>query len=194
MARKSYSTARSNRHADPSSSLPCLTEHDLFALVDDCEEPFLLILDEVQDPRNLGACLRTADAVGAQAVIVPQKNTSAVTETVRRVACGGAERVPVIWVGNLARTMDLLKGAGVQIVGTSDRGRQSLYEVDLRGALAIALGAEERGLRRLTAQCCDTLARIPMKGKVDCLNLSVATGVCLFEAMRQRDALALGAK
>lgn len=146
-------------------------------------------MDEVKDPHNLGACLRTADAVGVNAVIMPQKNTCAVTETVRRIACGGAERVPVIRVGNLARMIEQLKMKRIHVVGISDSSQQSLYEADLKGAVAIALGAEEKGLRRRSAQCCDTLVNIPMKGKVDCLNLSVATGVCLFEAMRQRNYL-----
>lgn len=165
---------------------PALDEHDLMRLVAETEIPFLLILDCVQDPHNLGAILRTADGAGVHAVIAPKDKAVGITETVRRVSVGAADHVPFVQVTNLARTMEQLKEAGVWFVGTSDRAEKTLYELDLRGPLALVLGAEEKGMRRLTEENCDFLAKLPMAGKVECLNVSVATGVCLFEAVRQR--------
>lgn len=167
---------------------PALDEHDLLRLVAETEIPFLLILDCVQDPHNLGAILRTADGAGVHAVIAPKDKAVGITETVRRVSVGAADHVPFVQVTNLARTMEQLKEAGVWFVGTSDRAEKTLYELDLRGPLALVLGAEEKGMRRLTEENCDFLAKLPMAGKVECLNVSVATGVCLFEAVRQRAA------
>ena len=138
------------------------------------------------DPHNLGACLRTADAAGAHAVIVPKDHSATLTDTVRHIACGAAESVPFIQVTNLSRTMELLKEAGVWITGTADVAEKSLYDIDLTGPTALVLGAEGSGMRRLTGERCDFLIRIPMLGKVPCLNVSVAAGVCLFEAVRQR--------
>lgn len=181
--------ARENRHVKPAveeKSTPALDEHDLMRLVAETEIPFLLILDCVQDPHNLGAILRTADGAGVHAVIAPKDKAVGITETVRRVSVGAADHVPFVQVTNLARTMEQLKEAGLWFVGTSDRAEKTLYELDLRGPLALVLGAEEKGMRRLTEENCDFLAKLPMAGKVECLNVSVATGVCLFEAVRQR--------
>ncbi len=147
---------------------------------------FLLILDGVQDPHNLGACLRTADAAGVHALILPRDNAVSVTPTVRKVASGAAETVPVFQVTNLARTLDQLKADGIWLVGASGDAQGSLYDTDLRGPLALILGAEGKGLRRLTQERCDFLVQIPMAGSVSSLNVSVAAGVCLFEAVRQR--------
>lgn len=148
--------------------------------------PFILILDCVQDPHNLGAILRTADGAGVHAVVAPKDKAVGITETVRRISVGAADRVPFAQVTNLARTMERLKEAGLWLVGTSDRATRELYDLDLKGPLGIVMGAEEKGMRRLTEENCDFLAMIPMSGKVECLNVSVATGVCLFEAVRQR--------
>lgn len=148
--------------------------------------PLLLVLDGVQDPHNLGACLRSADAAGVQAVILPRDNAAPLTPVVRKVASGAAEAVAIFRVTNLARTLEMLKEAGVWLVGAAGEADKDLYEVDLRGPLAIVLGAEEAGMRRLTREKCDFLVRIPMAGTVESLNVSVATGICLFEAVRQR--------
>jgi len=148
--------------------------------------PLLLILDGVQDPHNLGACLRTADAVGVTAVIVPRDRAAGLSPVVRKVASGAAETVPLIQVTNLARTLRWLKEREVWIVGTDDEAPKSIYETSLTGPLAIVLGAEGPGLRRLTKENCDALVGIPMKGVVESLNVSVATGVLLYEALRQR--------
>lgn len=163
-----------------------LTEKDLDSLIEKVPQPFLLILDGVTDPHNLGACLRNADAAGVHGVIVPKDNAVAVTSTVSKVACGAAEVVPVFQVTNLVRTMRHIQQAGVWIVGTAGEADSDLYHADLKGALAIAMGAEGKGLRRLTREACDSLISIPMAGTVSSLNVSVATGICLFEAVRQR--------
>lgn len=168
---------------------PSLDEDDLMAIVAHQPVPFILILDCVQDPHNLGAILRTADGAGVHAVVAPKDKAVGITETVRRISVGAADHVPFAQVTNLARTMEKLKEAGLWIVGTSDNARsKSIYDLDLKGPLALVLGAEEKGMRRLTSENCDFLASIPMAGKVECLNVSVATGVCLFEAVRQRRA------
>lgn len=147
----------------------------------------LLVLDGVQDPHNLGACLRNAAAAGVRAVIAPADRAVGLNATVRKVACGAAEVVPFVQVTNLARTLRGLREAGVWIVGAAGEAEQSLYEVDFTLPTAIVLGAEEKGLRRLTREVCDRLARIPMvEGGVESLNVSVAAGVFLFEARRQR--------
>lgn len=148
--------------------------------------PLLLMLDGVQDPHNLGACLRTADAVGVTAVIVPKDRAAGLSATVRKVASGAAESVPLIQVTNLARTMRWLKEREIWIVGTDDQAPHSLYASKLTGPLAIVLGAEGTGLRRLTREHCDALVSIPMRGVVESLNVSVAAGVLLYEALRQR--------
>jgi len=148
--------------------------------------PLLLILDGVQDPHNLGACLRTADAVGVHAVIVPKDNAATLNGTVRKVACGAAETTPFVTVTNLARCLRNLKERGVWLVGAAGEATTSIYQQDMTGALAIVMGAEGKGLRRLTRETCDHLINIPMPGNVESLNVSVATGVCLYETLRQR--------
>ena len=148
--------------------------------------PLLLVLDGVTDPHNLGACLRSADAAGVAAVIVPRDRAVGLTPVVRKVAAGAAETVPLVQVVNLARTLRELKERGVWLVGTTDEAPRTLYDVDLRGPTALVLGAEGEGMRRLTREACDELVSIPMAGAVESLNVSVATGVALYEAVRQR--------
>ena len=151
-------------------------------------ETFLLILDGVQDPQNLGACLRTADAVGVQAVIAPRDRSVGLTATVCKVASGAAETVPFVQVTNLARCLKWLRDTGVWLVGTVGGAQQSIYRTDLTGPLALVMGGEGKGLRRLTREQCDQLVHLPMTGSVESLNVSVATGVALYEAIRQRSA------
>jgi 23S rRNA (guanosine2251-2'-O)-methyltransferase len=148
--------------------------------------PFLLVLDGVQDPHNLGACLRTAEAAGIHAVIVPENNSASLTPVARKVASGAAEVLPVFRVTNLARTLSQLKERGIWLIGAAMEGKQTVFEADLKGPLAIVMGAEGTGLRRLTSETCDSLVKIPMHGTVASLNVSVATGIFLFEAVRQR--------
>lgn len=150
------------------------------------EPPFLLVLDGVQDPHNLGACLRTADAAGVHAVIAPRDRACGITPVVRKVAAGAAETVPFYMVTNLARTLRDLKARGIWLTGTAGEAERSLYEADLTGPMALVMGAEGEGMRRLTREACDHLVRLPMLGSVESLNVSVATGICLFEALRQR--------
>jgi 23S rRNA (guanosine2251-2'-O)-methyltransferase len=149
-------------------------------------DPFLLILDEVKDPHNLGACLRSADAAGVDAIIITKNNSVGLTPSVKKIASGAAETIPVIVVTNLANTIKTLQTAGIWIVGTSDKATKTLYETPLTGPLALVLGSEEKGLRQLTQKHCDHLAKIPMQGYVKSLNVSVAAGICLFESIRQR--------
>ncbi len=166
--------------------------HELEARLDVLQEPpFLLVLDGVQDPHNFGACLRSAGAVGVHAVIIPKARSAPLSPVVRRVACGAAESVAVVQVSNLARTLRALKDRFIQVVGAAGEATESLYEAELTGPLAWVLGAEQHGLRRLTREQCDQLLSIPMGGAVESLNVSVATGICLFEAQRQRLATAL---
>jgi 23S rRNA (guanosine2251-2'-O)-methyltransferase len=162
------------------------TETDLNQILRQQPQPFLLVLDGVQDPHNLGACLRSADAAGVDAVIVPRDRAVGLTATVRKVASGAAENVPLIQVTNLARTLRDLKEQGVWLVGLAGESDQDLYHCDLKGPVAVVMGAEAEGMRRLTKEHCDFLVRIPMAGIVSSLNVSVATGVCLFEVVRQR--------
>jgi 23S rRNA (guanosine2251-2'-O)-methyltransferase len=150
--------------------------------------PLLLVLDGVTDPHNLGACLRVADGAGAHAVIAPKDHAVGVNATVAKVASGAAETVPYFMVTNLARTLGELKERGIWCVGTSEDAPQTLYQADLRIPLAIVLGAEGPGMRQLTRKTCDALVSIPMHGAVESLNVSVASGICLYEAMRQRGA------
>jgi 23S rRNA (guanosine2251-2'-O)-methyltransferase len=149
-------------------------------------DAFILILDGVTDPHNLGAVLRTADAAGVHIVIAPKDRSAPMNATVSKVACGAAEAVPYIQVTNLARTMKDLQERGVWIVGTAGEAEQNVYQQSLTGPLALVMGAEGQGMRRLTRENCDYLINIPMAGEVSSLNVSVATGVCLFEAVRQR--------
>jgi len=166
---------------------PTRNENFLNQLLDGLGEPaFLLILDSVQDPHNLGACLRTADAVGVHAVIAPKDKAATLNATVRKVASGAAETTPFIAVTNLARCLRNLKERGVWLTGAVGEVETSVYQQDLTGPLGIVMGAEGSGLRRLTRETCDNLVAIPMPGNVESLNVSVATGVCLFEALRQR--------
>lgn len=148
--------------------------------------PLLLVLDGITDPHNLGACLRVADGAGAHAVLAPKDHAVGLNATVAKVASGAAETVPYLMVTNLARSLDDMKDHGLTVVGTSDDAEHTLFEADLRGPLALVLGAEGRGMRQLTRKRCDLLVRIPMAGAVESLNVSVAAGVCLFEARRQR--------
>ena len=160
----------------------------LDALPADGPPPLLLVLDGVTDPHNLGACLRVADGAGAHAVIAPKDHAVGVNATVAKVASGAAETVPYFMVTNLARTLGELKERDIRIVGTSDAAPGSLYAADLSGPVALVLGAEGAGLRQLTAKTCDALVHLPMRGAVESLNVSVASGICLYEALRQRGA------
>ena len=153
---------------------------------DERTQPLLLVLDGVTDPHNLGACLRVADGAGAHAVIAPKDHAAGINATVSKVASGAAETVPYFMVTNLARTLNELKERAILVVGTSDAAPQTLYQADLRPAVALVLGAEGEGLRQLTAKTCDLLVKIPMRGAVESLNVSVASGICLYEALRQR--------
>ncbi len=163
------------------------TEDDLLAqLAGSDKPPFLLVLDGVTDPHNLGACMRTADAVGIQAVIVPKDKSASLTPVARKVACGAAETVPFVRVTNLARFLRSLQDQGVWLIGTAGEANATLYQADFKGPVALVMGAEGKGMRRLTREHCDQLINIPMLGHVDSLNVSVATGVCLYEALRQR--------
>lgn len=167
-------------------ALPNYTEHDIDMFVNKSSDAFFLILDGVQDPHNLGACLRSADAAGVTAVIIPKDRAVGINSTVSKVACGAAELVPIITVTNLARAMNILKELGVFLYGLAGETDKSIYDIDLRGKIGLVLGAEEQGLRRLTRENCDDIAAIPMFGNVESLNVSVATGISLFEAVRQR--------
>lgn len=165
------------------------TYHDVDDVLEQLTEPpLLLVLDGVQDPHNLGACLRVADAMGAHAVIVPKDRAVGLNATVRKVACGAAETVPFVMVTNLARTLRELKEQDVWVVGADGDADTELPAAKLEGPMALVLGAEGEGLRRLTKETCDQLVRIPMFGTVESLNVSVASGICLYEARRQRGA------
>jgi len=162
-------------------------EQDLLRLVDNKEGPLLLlVLDGVTDPHNLGACLRSADAAGVDAVVVPKDKSADLTPIVRKVACGAAEVVPFVRVTNISRTLQALQERGVWLYGTAGESEKSIYDSDLSGSIALVMGAEGSGLRRLTREQCDFLVNLPMSGSVSSLNVSVATGICLFEIVRQR--------
>ncbi|AWI77081.1 23S rRNA (guanosine(2251)-2'-O)-methyltransferase RlmB [Parazoarcus communis] len=164
-------------------------ELKLADVLESLDEPaLLLVLDGVQDPHNLGACLRVADAVGAHAVIAPKDRAVGLNATAVKVASGAADTVPYITVTNLARALREMQEAGVWIIGAAGEAEQSVFDVDQKGPVAWVLGAEGDGLRRLTRDTCDVLAKIPMLGSVESLNVSVASGICLFEARRQRGA------
>ena len=168
--------------------LPPWTDAQLLEALEHERAPLLLALDGVQDPHNLGACLRTADACGALAVIVPRDRAAQVTPVVRKVAAGAAETTPVAVVTNLARTLGLLKQAGLWVIGADSGAEQPAAQADLTGAVVLVLGAEGSGLRQLTRQHCDVLVRLPSLGAVESLNVSVAAGMLLYEALRQRAA------
>ncbi len=164
-----------------------LREEDLYTMLDKLDEPpFLLILDGVTDPHNLGACIRSAEAAGVHAVVAPKDKAVGLNATARKVACGAAEVLPFVAVTNLARCLKKLQEKGVWLVGAAGEAEQSIYQVDLKGPLGLVMGAEGAGMRRLTREHCDNLINIPMAGTVSSLNVSVASGVCLFEAVRQR--------
>jgi 23S rRNA (guanosine2251-2'-O)-methyltransferase len=165
--------------------------HSLDELLENLEasgtaQPLILVLDGITDPHNLGACLRVADGAGAHAVIAPKDHAAGINATVAKVASGAAETMPYFMVTNLARTLNELKERNIWIIGTSDDAEKTIFEVDLKGAVALVLGAEGAGMRQLTRKTCDDLVSIPMQGAVESLNVSVASGVCLYEALRQR--------
>lgn len=167
--------------------LPPQGDNELMQMLDKLSvPPLLLVLDGVTDPHNLGACLRSADAAGVHGVIVPRDKSAPLNPTARKVACGAAEVVPFYQVTNLARSLRSLQEAGVWVVGAAGEATATIYDTKLTGPLALAMGAEGSGLRRLTREHCDSLAKIPMVGSVSSLNVSVATGIFLFEALRQR--------
>ncbi len=166
---------------------PMEQAHSLDDLLDSLQEPpLLLVLDGVTDPHNLGACLRVADGAGAHAVIAPKDHAAGINATVAKVASGAAETVPYFMVTNLARTLGELKERNIWVIGTSGDADKTVYQVDMKGPTALVLGAEGPGMRQLTRKTCDELVSIPMKGAVESLNVSVASGVCLYEALRQR--------
>ena len=168
------------------TALPPWSEDDLLSSLTSAQEPLLLALDGVQDPHNLGACLRTADACGALAVVVPKDRAVQLTPSVRKVAAGAAETTPVVAVTNLARCLALLKGAGLWVVGAEAHSDKRPEDVDLTTGTVLVLGAEGAGLRKLTRQSCDFVVRLPQLGAVESLNVSVAAGMLLYEAVRQR--------
>ncbi len=161
-------------------------EPDLIRLIESTENPLILILEGVQDPHNLGACLRTASGAGVTAVVAPKKGACGITDTVRDISCGGSEDVPFLQVRNLSQTLRKFQEMGLRLVATADQADETLYDVDLTGPLGIILGSEGWGVRAKTADNADHRVSIPMRGSVDCLNVSVSTGVCLYEAVRQR--------
>lgn len=170
------------------SPLPDYNESHLLALLESSKNPSLiLILDGVTDPHNLGACLRSADATGVDFVVIPKDKNASITPVVSKVACGAAESIPLVRVTNLVRSMEMLKEQGVWIYGAAGEADSSLYQIDCKGSMAVVMGAEGEGLRRLTRERCDGLFSLPMLGTVDSLNVSVATGVSLYEVLRQRN-------
>ncbi len=187
--RRRFSKSLGRRtHANTDVPFRALGENESLELLDSlAHEPFVLLLDQVQDPRNLGACLRSADGAGVDLVVLPSDRSAGITEVVRHVAAGAVESLAIVRVVNLSRFMQSLSDRGIRFVGTSDQAKTSLFDADLGGPCALVMGAEGSGIRRLTAKNCDELVYIPMKGTVECLNVSVAAGICLFEARRQRN-------
>jgi 23S rRNA (guanosine2251-2'-O)-methyltransferase len=166
---------------------PLILSHSLDDTLDQVHgAPLLLVLDGITDPHNLGACLRVADGAGASAVVAPKDHAVGVNATVAKVASGAAETVPYFMVTNLARTLNELKERAIHIVGLADDAPESLFALSLRGPIALVMGAEGTGMRQLTRKTCDQLAHLPMHGAVESLNVSVASGICLYEAVRQR--------
>ena len=187
MGRRFSKSLGRKTHGNPQASISTLDEDEAMDLLDSIQkDPFILILDQVQDPRNLGACLRSADAAGVDLVIMPSDRSAGLTDVVRHVASGAAESLPLARARNLSRFMKKLQEKGIRLVGTSDQAKKNVFEADLKGSLGLVVGAEGTGIRRLTAENCDVLINIPMSGSVECLNVSVATGICLFEVFRQR--------
>lgn len=163
------------------------TESDLSNLLAACKQPsLLLILDGITDPHNLGACLRTADATGVDFVVIPKDKSASITSVVSKVACGAAESIPVVRVTNLVRAIETIKQSGVWVYGAAGEATETLYQMNCHSSIALVMGAEGSGLRRLTREHCDGLFSLPMLGSVESLNVSVATGVCLYEVVRQR--------
>lgn len=163
------------------------SEADIFSILENSSQPpFILILDNIQDPHNLGACFRSADAAGVNLIIAPKDKSVGITPVVSKVASGAVESVPFVQVTNLARTLEQLKEKGIWIYGMAGEATQTLYQIDFSGPIALVLGAEGEGMRRLTRDLCDGLVKIPMQGAVSSLNVSVAAGICLFEVVRQR--------
>ena len=177
---------RPPRHSQAASVVHIEDEHDLFDLIERTKNPLILVLEGVQDPHNLGACLRTSSGAGVTALIAPVKGACGITHTVRDVSCGGADDVPFLKVQNIGALLRKFRDAGIQLVGTSARGTSLLYRIDLTQPTAMVLGSEGWGIRKVTGELCDHLVGIPMAGTVDCLNVSVSAGVCLYEAVRQR--------
>lgn len=165
---------------------PNYNEHDLDDLIRNSTHQRWLILDGIQDPHNLGACLRSADGAGVTGVIIPKDRAVGLTPVVRKVASGAADTVAVVVVTNLARAIEQLQQQGIRVIGLAGEAKHSFYELDLQAPIALALGSEEKGLRRLTREKCDELAALPMHGSVNSLNVSVATGICLYEMRRQQ--------
>lgn len=169
------------------TALPEYSEHDIQALLQNIEKkPFILILDGITDPHNLGACLRTADAAGVDFVVIPKDKSATVTPVVSKVACGAAESVPIVRATNLVRAMTILKEAGIWLYGAAGEAKSSIYDLEFQSAIGIVMGAEGDGLRRLTREHCDGLFALPMLGQVESLNVSVAAAVSLYEVVRQR--------
>ena len=186
--RQNKSRGRANKHADLSRTVSVFSEEKLEAILDAEKTPLFLVLDGIQDPHNLGACLRVADAAGVDAVVVPKNRAAPITPTVRKIACGGAENATFVQVVNIPRVLEKMTRRGVFVVGTSDKASRTLYDFDLTGPTAIVIGSESNGMKRLTSERCAALVSIPMGGKVECLNASVSAGVVLFESVRQRRA------
>jgi 23S rRNA (guanosine2251-2'-O)-methyltransferase len=187
MGRRYSKTLGRRTHANPQASISTLDEDEALEFIESLSgDPFILVLDQVQDPRNLGACLRSAEGAGVDLVVMPSDRSAGLTEVVRHVAAGAAESLALARARNLSRFMGRLRETGLRLAGTSDQAKESVFEADLKGPLGFVVGAEGSGIRRLTAANCDLLVNIPMTGKIDCLNVSVATGICLFEVRRQR--------
>lgn len=168
-------------------ALPDYNEYDLAALVEKSKSPpLILILDGITDPQNLGACLRTADAVGVDFVVIPKDKSASISPVVSKVACGAADTIPFVRVTNLVRAIETIKEKGIWVYGAAGEAKQSVYAFDFKSPIALVLGAEGSGLRRLTREHCDDLFSLPMRGTVESLNVSVATGVALYEVLRQR--------
>jgi 23S rRNA (guanosine2251-2'-O)-methyltransferase len=178
------------RHQGVVARVEMRAKDNLKEILEGVEKPMLLVLDGITDPHNLGACLRVANAAGAHAVIAPKDRAAGITPAVSKVASGAAESTPYLMVTNLARALGEIKGKNVWVVGADERAERTLYEADLPDSIAWVLGAEGEGMRRLTRETCDLRVRVPMKGQVESLNVSVAAGVCLFESVRRRVAKA----
>jgi 23S rRNA (guanosine2251-2'-O)-methyltransferase len=177
---------RAPRHSKGPTIVYLENENDLFELLDRTENPLILILEGVQDPHNLGACLRSASGAGVTAVLAPMKGACGITPTVRDISCGGADDVPFLRIKNFSQLLRKFKDQGIQLIGTSDKGTEMLYDLDLNRPTAVILGSEGWGMRKVTGDHCDHLISIPMAGTVECLNVSVSAGVILYEAVRQR--------